>query len=1061
MSTDSRMDTGTIAWFTRNPVAANLLMLMILIGGISTALKVRTEAFPPFPPNSLTIEVVVPGVSADEVEESVAIKIEQALEGLEGVKEMSTSVEESSASVTVTKTESYSLSKLKEAVKSRVDSISTFPLQAERPRITVESDERHVLNLDISGEVDENTLSKAAKRIRDQLLAMPQVSRVALGGLVEKEISIEVSELALRQYGLSIETIALAVQQHSVSLLGGSITTDYGTINLRTRQQGYYSQDFARTVVRHSADGALLRLSDIATVRETPIEKELFSRFNGQSSLSLNVSLQGNDSVTTTADAVKDQIGSIQSAGWLPEGIELTIWADSSKMIRDRLGLMINNALTGMLLVVLMLALFLNLRIALWVAVGIPVSFAGTMILMGPHVLNYSLNELTTFGFIAVLGIVVDDAVVIGESIYSEKEAAGANDPDPVGTTVTGAMRVATPATFGVLTTVAAFLPLTLVGSQMAAMFSAIAVVVIACLLFSLIESKWMLPAHLAHLQIHADDVVGRNRLSVYWGNLQAGINAALRRFVERRYQPLLRTTLAHRYSALCIFLALFASTMALVPGGQVRTVFFPNIESGNVRAKLVMNSGAGTDKLDKAARQIEAAALQTRGEYLKQFPDDVNAVRHSYSASTGNRSAAFFIELASDAERSFTSDDLVKRWRKNIGDLDGVKSLNIFAEGASEGVAGIEIYLSASSSDQLKPITDALKTELRSFKGISNVKTGFDEGELELDVRLKPVASTLGLSEGDVAQQIRNVFYGYEVQRIQRGNDEIRAWVRYPKADRNQFSDLSKVFIRTPAGDAVPLDTVATLTRTESPVGITRINQRRVVSVSAKSDKASASASRVLSLLQTDFFPKLQSQYPGLTILVAGEAAEANVATGSLFRGFLLALAMIYGLLAIPLKSYTEPLVIMSAIPFGIIGAITGHLIIGIPMSILSFFGLLALSGVVVNDALVLTSRFNDFRHTGLGFSEAISEATRSRFRAILLTSITTFVGLLPLMFERSEQAQFLKPMAVSLAYGILFATVINLLIVPVLLTIREDIQYLLGNRLKATTRHNEEYAK
>lgn len=1081
MTSVGSKNRSVLAWFTRNPVAANLLMALILVFGLVTALTIRTEAFPLFPPNSLNIQVSFPGSSAEELEESIAVKIEESLNGIAGIKQMITSISDASVSVQLISVDGYSLKKLKEDVKTRVDGLSTLPQQAEKPIVTEETDERHVLSIEISanaslgaihavrGAISDDMLEKTAKRIRDELAAIPEVSKVSIAGLLAKEICIEVSRARLQEYDLTIEQVAQAARRASINLSGGTIKTDYGNITLSIHQQAYQAIDFADVVVRQNDSGSLVFLSDVATIREEPIEQHVFNRFNGKDTLSIAVSLQGNDSVTVTADAVKARLEKIKQAAWMPAGIELTVWKDSSQMIGERLSLMGKNALFGMLLVALLLALFLNLRIALWVAFGIPVAFAGAFVLMGPQFLNYSLNELTTFGFIMVLGIVVDDAIVIGEAVYSEKENADkARSADITDTsasaveaTIRGASRVAVPATFGVLTTVAAFLPLLFIGSQLGALFGTIAMMVIICLLFSLVESKWILPSHLAQINVHSiQDSSNRTTLSHYWRQLQHNIEQALQTFVTRYYQPIFHWAIGHRYTAMCLFVAVFIITLGLVAAGQVRTVFFPDIESGNVQAKLVMQAGHGRDRLEQVSKAIEQAVLQTREAIQSDYPQDFqssnsNAIRHSYSVSEGARKASFFIELASDAERSFSINEVIERWRQqidqNIAGLDGIKSLDVYAEGPEEAFSDIQIYLAAPNKAELDTIAEGLKQKLRSYKGLNNIKTGQDESELELDIQLKPEAYRLGLNETAIAQQLRHLFYGYEVQRIQRGSEEISAWVRYPRNDRDQLSDLSRVIIKTPAGQEVPFNAVASFERKASASSIVRLDKHHVVSVTAQSDKDTVSATRILAHLKEHYFPVLQARYPSLMIIMDGEAAEEDIASGSLLKGFVLGLCLIYGLLAIPLKSYLQPLVIMAVIPFGIIGAILGHMVMGMPLNLLSFFGVLALSGVVVNDALVLTSRYNDFIREGLDYSQAIWAAARSRFRAILLTSITTFAGLLPLLFERSEQAQVLIPMAISLGFGILFATVINLLIVPVLLGVAQGVRFSSqSNRLK-----------
>ena len=1034
---NNAVNSGVIAWFTRNPVAANLLMFIILIFGAFTVSIIRTEAFPSFPADSVTVRVDFIGGSPQEVEEGVAVKIEEALNGVEGIQEISSSITPSGATVTVSAEEGYDLSQLKDDVKLKIDGISNFPELAEQPVITEQLRESRVLSIELFGPVSLTTLKETAERLRDELLTLPNLNKININGARDYEINIEVSERILREYNLSMEEIARAVRNNSVNLSSGRLRTDGAVISVRAENQAYYGQQFEDIVIRQSSNGGQLTLGEIATVKDDFTEADTFNRFNGQPSVQIEIRLLSRDSITAAAEAVKTNLQELQNQSWFPKEIETAIWNDESIVIQDRLSLMAKNAISGILLVLIMLTLFLNIRVAFWVSLGIPIAFAGALFLMGPLVSDLSLNVLTTFGFIVVLGIVVDDAIVIGESIYSHKQKNGADDPDPVATTIIGTQKVAVPATFGVLTTVAAFFPLTLIASDLGEIFGLIAAVVIFCLLFSLVESKWILPAHLAHIRIDNDN----SKKASAWRRFQNGIDRRLQNFIKKRYLPMLDVAVRHKFTTLALFTALFILVVGLIPGGLVRVSFFPDIQSETSVAALEMQQGTGSDMNDQVTAKIEQAAFQINQQAQELFNYDKEPIQYVYAFSEGDESSKTYIQLNRDPDRNFLTQDLINQWRDNIGSIAGVKSLEIYSLGPGSG-QDLQVELSSNDFQELADAADDLRQKLSQYEGVYDLKTSYDEGNPELQIELTDQAQALGLTYNDIATQLRYAIFGFEAQRIQRGRDEIRVKVRYPEHERNQISDLQEIRIRTPEGGSVPLQVVAELNQTSELTTIDRIDKKRVVFVSGRTDKSVVSASEVLNDLSADYFPQLKQQYASLDIQLAGESEEQRLAITSLIQGFLLSLFLIYTLLAIPLKSYVQPLVIMGVIPFGIIGAILGHLIVGIPIGLLSFFGILALSGVVVNDSLVLVKRYNEQRESGRSHHQAILDAGAARFRAILLTSITTFMGLSPLIFESSLQAQFLIPMAVSLAFGILFATVITLLIIPTLLSILHSMK-------------------
>jgi multidrug efflux pump subunit AcrB len=1042
-------EKGIIAWFATNPVAANLLMAILILLGVYTAFNIRTEAFPGFAPNSVSINVAYIGGSPSEVEEGVAIKIEESLEGLEGVKEISSRVSNNSAQITVTAQESYELKELKDEIKLRIDSITTFPEQAERPVIKKQVFERRVLSLELFGETDPLTLKKTAERLKENLLKLDSVNKIDINGVKNYEIAIEVTEQNLQKYDLTMEQIAQAIQKNSINLSSGSLITDSRNINIKTEQQAYTGEQFSNLVIKENESGGQLLLSEIASITDGFSDEKSFSRFNGQPSVQLQIKLLSNDSITKAATAIKNDLQKLTNSFWFPKTIETKIWNDESQVIKDRLSLMIKNAITGILLVMIMLALFLNIKVAFWVAVGIPIAFAGALFLMGPLVSDYSLNVLTTFGFIVVLGIVVDDAIVIGENIYSYKQKNIDSDIDPVVTTIIATQNVAVPATFGVLTTVAAFFPLTLIESQFGEIFGSIASIVIFCLIFSLVESKWILPAHLAPIKLN------KSNKKSYWNRLQAFINLKLNSFIEKVYSPLLQKSIHNKFLSMCIFASLFIFSVGLVPAGFVRVSFFPDIESETSVADLELQPGLGAQLTNSITQQIESAAFSVNEQAQELFKTDIEPIASVYSFSAGNEKSKTYIQLTKNPDRSYSSQDVVNAWRQQIGEISGVKALEIYSLGPGNG-NDLRIELSSSNYVELALAAEKLKSKIANYGGVYDVKSSYDEGSGELQLELTDLARSLGLSYNDVARQLRYAIYGYEAQRIQRGKDEVRVKVRYPEEYRNNISDLQQLRIRTSDGERVPFGLIATTKSVQSLSNINRIDKKRVVYVSGRIDKQKTSSNEVVTDIRQNYLPKLKTSYPDLEITLGGASKEQNTAVSSLIKGFLLSLILIYSLLAIPLKSYIQPLMIMSVIPFGIIGAVFGHYIIGIPLGLLSFFGILALSGVVVNDSLVLVNRYNEFKAEGRDYFEAITLAAQSRFRAILLTSVTTFMGLSPLVFETSLQAQFLIPMAVSLAFGILFATVITLLIVPVLIGILEAMKGSQYNKTHITLSTN-----
>ena len=1031
---DSSSKHPVITWFASNPVVANILMVSILAWGVFTLVKMRKEAFPSFDAESVTVSVPFRGGTPEDVERGVAIKIEEALVDVKGIEHISSVSTESSAVVTVESKEDYSLKTLLDDVKIQVDAIPSFPEQAENPVVTENQRLHTILRVHVHGEVKEGLLKETARELRDELFKLEGVSLIETTGDRDYEMSIEVSEEKLRFYNLTFEEVAAAVSENSLDLSGGVVRSDRGEVVVRSRSQAYVAKDFEELPLRTNSDGTRLSLGDVAQVRDAFVDQEILARFDGEPAVGLEVQTTGEGDIINTAKSVAEFIKNYAEEGHLPEGVTLTGWSDGASPIRARLGLLADNGLTGMLLVFGVLALFLNLRLAIWVALGIPISIAGALSLF--PVFDISLNQLTAFAFIVVLGIIVDDAIVIAESIYSSKE----EDPDEneIKTTVRGVSRVIVPAAFGVLTTIAAFYPLTSVSGRLGNVFGQIATAVIFCLIFSLVESKVILPSHLAHIKVKKKP---RFILAKLWGEVQGAVVWSLNWFTRQVYQPILRFLIPFRYLTLAGFVAILIMVVGLIPSGKLRFVFFPDIFRDSISANLELEQGLPVSYLHENAEAIAQGLRDAVAELEEQSGETI--LKHlSVDASTNTR-ASIAAELTVSEERVTTTADVVKAWRQKIAPISGAKAITFSGTAGPPG-SGLEVQLVSQNLESLQEAAIALKAQVATYQGVYDISDTFDSGQPEIEIAISPTGQAAGFSKQDLAQNVRNAFFGIESQRVQRGRDEVRVMVRYPLAERESLQTLREMRVRDATGTAIPFSLVAETTYGESLASIERYDFNRIVSVKAEVDKSSTSGDEVLALLQKEYFPGFLAEYPDVSISLEGEAEQRAKSLGSLQIGFLFSAILIYILLAIPLRSYVRPLVIMSVIPFGIIGAVLGHFIIGIPVSILSVFGILALSGIVVNDSLVLTFRVNELAasNSGLSYAENIIRAGRERFRAILLTTLTTFVGLIPLLSETSVQAQFLKPMAVSVGFGVLFATVITLVLLPMLLLILQDIR-------------------
>ncbi|MGJ8678465.1 MAG: efflux RND transporter permease subunit [Akkermansiaceae bacterium] len=1027
-----------ITWFASNSVVANILMLTIFAAGLFTAFTVRKEGFPAFAAESVTVVVPIRGGTPEDVERGVSIKIEEAIESVEGIDHVRSVSSDSLATITIQAKEDYPISKLLDDVKIQVDAIPSFPEQAEKPVVTENKRADDVLWVELHGSASESVRKEAARKLRDALLREPSISQIETFGSRDYEISIEPSEEKLRFYQLTFSELADAVTNNSIDLGGGELRAENGDISLRSRDQAYVKEDFENIPVRTNADGTRIFVRDVAVVRDAFIDQDFLNRFRNEPTTSLKITTEGRDDIINAVTEAQELVANYTD---LPEGVELTSWLDGSVNIQDRLKLLGRNGFVGVLLVLVALMLFLNLRLAFWVALGIPISLAGAVILFPIPGIDMSINVISAFGFLVVLGIVVDDAIVIGESIFSEKQKAGPEDhKSQLKTTVRGVSRVVTPATFGVITTIAAFLPLTQISGRMGNVFGQIATTVIFCLIFSLVESKLILPSHLAHVNVHKKP---KYRITKLWARFQKAVADGLQWFIEKVYSPVIGFCIIWRYAVTFGFIGILIIVFGLFPAGQLRFVFFPNIYRDNISVNLQLEQGQSVRYLHQNAEHIAETAQGLGEKYQDTFGH--NPFKEIQISSSTNTKASIVTELTRSTTREFLStEQILQDWRKAVGPIAGSRSLTFAATAGPPG-GDLAVNLESDDLEQLKEVADEMKALISTYPGVYDIYDTFDSGKPEILYSLTPQGQAAGFTKRDLATNVRDGFYGREAQRVQRGRDEVRVMVRYPIEQRSSLDTLRDMRIRKTDGTTVPFSVVADTEYSETLASIERYDSKRIVAVEASIDKALTSPGDVLRRLQTEYFPQMLAKYPDISISQSGEAEQRGKSLKSLLAGLTFSVVLIYILIAIPLKSYAKPLIIMSVIPFGVIGALMGHYIMGIPVSILSVFGILALSGVVVNDSLVLVCRVDDLRAEGKSLREACHLAGASRFRAILLTSLTTFLGLGPLLLETEVQAQFLKPMAASLAFGILFATVITLLLLPALMVIAKEIKDLI----------------
>lgn len=1043
MASPPSQERSALRLMLSNPVFANILMIICLSGMLIGSFFMVKESFPDFGLDMINVTVIYPGATPDEIEEGILLPIEDALEGIQGVKRIYSTAAEGMATTVVEARDGEDLQALKEEVSTRVDTITIFPEQAERPVIEEIKFKAIVINLALWGDLPERQLKELAQQIREDLLALPEVSQVTLSGIRDYEVAIELSEQRLRQLNLTFAQVAAAVEQGSLNLPAGSIRTSSEEFKIRALGRRYWAEEFDDVVVVTRPNGATVYLRDIATIRDRfDDEAHSFARFNGEPAVNIVVEKTSSEDSIEIAEAVYKFVQEVKPT--LPPTVELTPWFDNARLIQDRISLLTNNGVVGLGLVFLCLWFFLSLRLGFWVTLGIPISLGGAMVIMA--LTGQSINMISLFGMIMVLGIIVDDAIVVGESIFAKHEEGLTG----LEAAVAGTREVIWPVLAAVCTTIVAFTPLFFVSGIMGKFIGVLPGPVIAALFISLFEALLILPVHLRHGKKQTE----RRKFSIlhFHSFVVTWVGKGLNWLIERLYGPGMDVLLRWRYATISMAFVILLLMVGLIRGGFVEREFFPSSDDDFLRVRVELPQGVPISESDRVARQLLRGWEATAAHYEQQLAEPLAIGVFSVTGGTvgladeppmsGNHLVELFIELIPAESRNIFYEDILARWRSETGAIQGAVSTSFEGLGGGPPGDNVSVDLLGDDDQRLAAASRALQQELQEFQGVYDISSTRKPGKRELRLKLLPEAHHLGLTLRDVALQVRHGFYGAEALRIQRGRDEVKVMIRYDEEQRQSLAQLDTMRIRTPSGEEVPFYQVAEVAREEGFATIRRQDRNRVVGVTAEVDD-SGNAADITDVVLAEILPRLEREYR-ITGRRGYDAQMRKDSVVSMAIGAVVALVVIYLIMATIFRSYVQPAIIMVAIPLGLIGAFVGHWLYGKPLSMMSFFGMVALTGIVVNDAIVLIVAINDRLRSGMPFFEALREGGKRRFRAILLTTMTTFAGLFPIILERSFQAQFLIPMALSIAFGVVFATMATLVVIPCLLVALNDLRRL-----------------
>jgi HAE1 family hydrophobic/amphiphilic exporter-1 len=1071
-------------WSIKNNVAVNLIMVFVIMAGIFTVMKMRREMLPQFSLDMIFVEVEYPGSSPEEVEEGICIKIEEQIEGIEGIDRIVSTAREGSGSVTAELETGADVQKILDEIKAEIDRIDTFPDEAEEPLVMEIVNQDPTISVAVFGAVSEKRLRQVAERIRDDLLDTRIVSPTGSGGLQDSltsvlrllkfkqsdsisqidlvgardyEIAVEVSEENLRRYGISFDQVVNAVRAGSIDLPGGKIKTDQGEILIRSKGQLYTGREFESIPLITLDDGTVVRLSQVAKVIDGFTDLDIKTRFNGKPAVIVQVSRTSEQDVIEIARLAKTYAQNQRPE--MPEDIDIAVWANISTMVEDRINLMLRNGLQGILLVFIALALFLNFRLAFWVALGIPISFMAAFMVL--NALDQTINMISLFAFIMTLGILVDDAIIIGENIYTHYNRG----KSPSAAVVDGLKEVGAPVVMAVSTTVVAFSPLLFISGIMGKFIAVMPMAVIIILIVSLGEALVILPSHMNHALKRSERRTAR--FNSWHERLRSSVDQVMKRVIDRVYSPAVGYVVKNKYFTFSIGLGILIISLGIVVGGYVPFVFFPKSESDWIVAEVIYPLGTPFGLTEESVEHFENKSFELN-KIFSEFSNKNNGlVKNTFSIvgaiprrdwkppEYGSHVGEVWLELASEKRSDISTNTVLSKWRNLIGEIPGVERLTFSTLQGEPAGNPIEIQLSGKDFDQLEQAANELKAEIATYPGTFDISDDFKPGKQEKKIRIKEGARSLGITMRDLARQLRQAFYGEEALRIQRGRDEVKVMVRYADKERRSLSGIEEMRIRTDAGHEIPIEEVADIMPGRAYSIINRFDRKRTITVISDIDETIANASVIVADLKANFLLKLIERYPGLAFDFEGQEKRTRESLDSIKSGYLLAMMGIFLLLASQFRSYVQPAIIMMAIPFGLIGAILGHLVLRMEFTIISIFGIVALSGIVVNDSLILIDFINRAVRSGVDIHTAVVESGRARFRPVLLTSITTIAGLFPILLERSFQAQFLQPMAVSICFGLLAATVLTLLYVPSLYLIVRDVRNFMVTRFQPAEEH------
>lgn len=1053
MKTDSPPARGAIAWMAKNHVTANLLMLAFILGGLVMSARIKQELFPDLELDFILVTVPYPGASPEEVEEGILLAVEEEVRGLDDVEEVTSVAREGVGIVLIELQLGASSNKALSDVQNAVDGIRTFPQDIERPTVSLAESRVHVITVILHGAQSEVALRKLAEDVREELLKRDEITQVRLSGVRRPEIAVEISQENLRRYGLTLDQVAAIIRRSALDLPGGRVKAAGGEILVRTKERRYTGAEYAELPIITRNDGTIVTLEEIATIRDDFEESDIAAHYssslvplrgNGERAVRIDVFRVGDETPSEVSAAVSETVDELNRK--LPPTVRAAIWEDMSEILDDRIHLLVKNALLGLALVLLLLGLSLDVRLAFWVTLGIPISICGGLLFFPAA--DLSINMVSLFAIIITIGIVVDDAVIVGENVYHMRSKG----MPFLEASIAGARQMAVPVTFSILTNISAFVPLLLVPGITGKIFKVIPLAVIIVFLVSLTEALFILPAHLSGRQRRQEWrwIEALNRRREWFGNFILWLR-------DRPFRRLLDVALRWRYASLAAAFGLLVVSLGLVGSGRIDFSFIPKVETERITAAVNMPYGTPIEETRRVQQRLLAGAHEVleanggdsilRGIYTQVgAPPAAEGMVQIGSAATGAHLTNVAVYLVPVDERRISAEELVAQWHGKVRDIPGVESLTFrYSTGPASGKP-ISLLISHSDIATLERAAGDLAAALEGYAGVRDVDDGYSAGKVQLDFKIKDSARGLGLTAADLARQMRAAFYGAEALRVQRGRDEVKVLVRLPEAERRSPFNIEELMVRTPAGAEVPIREAAEVIRGTSYTEIVRSNSRRTLTVTADVEARVANASKVVASVRKNEQPRLAAAYPGLKFELDGEQEDQMEAMGALGFGFLFSLFAIYALLAIPFKSYAQPLIIMASIPFGMIGAVVGHILMGYELSVMSMFGIIALAGVVVNDSLILVHTANHNLWDGKSPFEAVFEASCRRFRPIVLTSLTTFLGLAPMIFETSLQARFLIPMAISLGFGILFATLIALVIIPCLYLALVDVKRLAG---------------